>query len=117
MSEELSQKSIGNLIGCLLQHSKCMEVRLEYAKAATSQHQKFVLSNAIKKIQVAMNTVFTLFPDEKSIKESKEVLERPDLLDILLITEELFKVPSEDLENIIELIDSYLENKYGKDQM
>lgn len=114
MSEELSQKSIGNLIGCLLQHTKCMEVRLEYAKAATTQYQKYVLSNAIKKIQSAMTTVFALFPDDNSIKESKEVLDRPDLVDIMLITEQLLKVPNEDLENIIELIDDYLENKYGK---
>lgn len=115
MTEELSEKSINNLIGYLLQHSKCMEVRLEYAKAATSQYQKHVLSKAIKTIQTAMNTIFTLFPDDASIAHSKKILDRPDLVNVMLITEELLKVPEEDIDNIVDLINDYLDKKYGKE--
>lgn len=114
---EMSEKSIHNLVGYLLQHAKCMEIRLDCAKAQTSTYQKHVLGNAMKKIQAALNTVFVLFPNEDSINNSKKVLERGDIVNIMLLTEELLKVPEEDIEDIVDLINNYLDKKYGKVNM
>ena len=35
-------------------------------------------------------------------------------MNVMLITEELLKVPEEDIENIVDIINNYLDNKYGK---
>lgn len=110
----MEEKPIHNLIGYLLQHTKCMEIRLEYATAQTSQYQKHILKKATDKVKSALETIFTLFPDKASIEHSKKVLDRADIVNVMLITEELLKVPEEDIENIVDIINNYLDNKYGK---
>jgi hypothetical protein len=108
----LSEKSIGNLFSCVLQHMKCIEVRLECAKATTTQQQKHALSSAAQKVKVAINHLCGLLPDSNHILEVKKELEKANLVYVMLLTEQLISLSDEDLEEVIELIENHINNKY-----
>lgn len=112
---ELRKDTIGELFMNLLQHMKCIEVRLEYAKAATSQKQKYAIDNAVKKVKVAINHMCDLLGDSSQVLQIKSDLDRVDLVYVMVLTEQLFKMPAEDMEAVTEMIDEYLNNKYGTD--
>ena len=108
----LNEKSIGNLFSCVLQHLKCIEIRLEYAKAASSQKQKFALNNAATKVKVAIDNLCDLLPDSTQVLEVKKELDKANLVYVMLLTEQLISLPEEDLEEVIELIETHINNKY-----
>lgn len=97
----------------LMQHMKCIEVRLEYAKAATSQKQKYAIDNAVKKVRVAINHVCDLLGDSNQVMIIKSELDKVDLVYVMVLTEQLFNLPVEDMEEISEMVDQYLTKKYG----
>lgn len=99
----------------LMQHLKCIEVRLDYAKAATSQKQKYAINNALQKTRSAINHICDLLGDSTQVLQVKSELEKADLVYIMVMTEQLFKLPAEDMEEVTELIDQYLIKKYGAD--
>jgi hypothetical protein len=43
----------------------------------------------------------------------KSELDKVDLVYVMVLTEQLFKLPKEDMEEVTELIDQYLIKKYG----
>ena len=49
--------------------------------------------------------------------EVKKELDDEHLVYIMLLTEQLFDLGSEDIEEIIELIDNHLNKKYGKGEV
>ena len=108
----LNEKSIGNLFSCVLQHLKCIEIRLEYAKAASTQKQKYALCNAAQKVKVAIDHLCGLLPDSNHILEVKKELDKANLVYVMLLTEQLISLPEEDLEEVIELIETHINNKY-----
>lgn len=112
---ELRKDTIGELFMNLLQHMKCIEVRLEYAKAATSQKQKYAIDNAVRKVRVAINHMCDLLGDSSQVLQIKSNLDRVDLVYVMVLTEQLFNLPSEDMETVTEMIDEYLNNKYGRE--
>lgn len=109
---ELRKDTIGELFMNLLQHMKCIEVRLEYAKAATNQKQKYAIDNAVRKVKVAINHICDLLGDSNQVMIIKSDLEKVDLVYVMVLTEQLFSTPKEDMENISEMIDKYLSDKY-----
>ena len=112
---ELRKDTIGELFMNLMQHMKCIEVRLEYAKAATSQKQKYAIDNSVRKVRVAINHICDLLGDSSQVMKIKSELDKVDLVYVMVLTEQLFNLPAEDMENISELVDQYLTNKYGAD--
>lgn len=110
--DTLNETSIGELFSCVLQHMKCIEVRIDYAKAATSQKQKYVLNNALQKVKAAINHVCDLLPDSESALIVKKELDKADLVYVMLITEQLIALPQEDMEEVIELIETHINKKY-----
>lgn len=113
MSDVLSEDSVSKLFANVMQHMKCIEVRLDYAKAATSQKQKFALKSAVTKMTSAINTLCSLLPDGEAVLEVKKRLEEAELVYLMVLTEQLFDLPKEDLENITQMIDDYLIKKYN----
>lgn len=109
---ELRKDTIGELFMNLLQHMKCIEVRLEYAKAATSQKQKYAIDNAVRKVKVAINHICDLLGDSNQVMMVKSELDKVDLVYVMVLTEQLFSTPKEDMEIISEMIDKYLSDKY-----
>lgn len=97
----------------LLQHMKCIEVRLEYAKASTSQKQKYAINNAVVKTRAAINHICDLLGDTNQVLRVKTELEKIDMLHVMVLTEQMFKLPTEDMEEVTEIIDQYLIKKYG----
>lgn len=97
----------------ILQHMKCIETRLDFAKAITSQKQKYAISQAVVKTQSAINTICDLLGDSSMVMKIKKDLDKADLVYVMLLTEQLFTVPPEDLEEISGMIDNYLNTKYA----
>jgi hypothetical protein len=115
MSHELRKDTVGELFMNLMQHMKCIEVRLDYAKAATSQKQKYAINNALVKVRAAINHICDLLGDSSMVLKVKRDLDNPDLVYIMVLTEQLFNLPQEDLEEVTEMIDKHLNLKYGAD--
>lgn len=113
MSHELRKDTVGELFMNLMQHMKCIEVRLDYAKAATSQKQKYAINNALVKVRSAINHICDLLGDSDMVLKVKQDLDKVDLVYIMVLTEQLFNIPQEDLEQITEMIDQHLTLKYG----
>lgn len=96
----------------IMQHMKCIEVRLEFAKAATTQKQKYAIGQAIKKVSAGINTICDLLGDSDMVLKVKKDLDKTDLVYVMLLTEQLFQMPEEDLEEVTEMIDNHLIKKY-----
>jgi hypothetical protein len=111
MNDQLSENTIKGLFTAVLQHAKCIEVRTEYAKRLTNKNQKNVLARALVKIKSAINDICDLLPDSKSVLSVKEELNKEHIVYTMLITEHLIDLQPEYLEDIVELIEKYLENK------
>jgi hypothetical protein len=116
MSETLSENSVAQLFTTVLQHAKCIEVRIDYAKALTSQKQKYALAGAQSKINAAINHLCGLLPDSDTVLRVKKDLDRADLVYIMLITEQLMRVPPQDLEDVVDHIQNFLDARYGKQE-
>lgn len=116
MSEVLSEDSVSKLFANVLQHMKCIEVRMDYARAATSQKQKYALKTAVTKVSSAIDTICGLLPDSDAVLEVKRKLDEADLVYLMVLTEQLFDLPKEDLEHITGMIDDYLIKKYNTEQ-
>jgi hypothetical protein len=113
MSQELSKDTIGELFMNLLQHMKCMEVRLDYARAATTQKQKYAINNALLKVKVAIDHICGLLGDSQMILDVKKALDKTDLVYLMVITEQLYALPEEDLQEVTDMIETHINNKYG----
>ena len=111
------EDSVGSVFKAVLQHLKCIEMRLECAKALTSQKQKYALGNAVQKVKLAINHICDLLPNSKSTMEVKKELDSEHLVYIMLLTEQLYDLGSEDIEEVIELIENHINKKYGKGEM
>lgn len=110
----MNEKPIAELFETVLQHIKCIEARIECTKPHTSQNQKYVLHNALTKIHAALNNIYGLLPNPESISKVKKHLDNTDIVYVMLLTEQLMKIRPADMEEIVELLDNYLFNKYGK---
>jgi len=116
MAETLNVQSISQLFETVLQHAKCIEVRIDYARAVTSQQQKYVLTNALNKVNAAVNHICGLLPSSDSVLKVKKQLDSADLVYVMLLTEQLMRIKPHDMEEIVELIDKFLIEKYGTDE-
>jgi hypothetical protein len=111
-----NNKRIAELFETVLQHIKCIEARIECARPLVSQNQKYVLGNAINKINAALNSIYSLLPDSDSILRVKKHLDDTDIVYVMLLTEQLMRIRPDDMEEVVELLDNYLFNKYGKSE-
>ena len=109
---QLKKDTVGELFMNVMQHMKCIEIRMAYAKAATSKKQKYALSNAMTKVRLAINHICDLLGNSNMTMAVKNDLEKVDLVYIMVLTEQLFKLNNDDLEKITDMIDNYLNEKY-----
>lgn len=114
--ELLNDDTVGELFSCVLKHLKCIEVRIEYAKAVTSQKQKYALGSAVKKVQGAVNQLCDLLPNSESTLSIKKELDAAHLVYVMLLTEQLYHLKEDDLEEIVILIENHINNKYQIEQ-
>ena len=106
---------IGNLLRTLLYHSKSIEHRLQFYKDSTNQlihNDKKILTNSIHKVNIAIDNIIGIVRDKKVTELIKKEVESIDVTYISVILEQLYDLPLEDLENITDLIDDYLNKKY-----
>jgi hypothetical protein len=105
---------IAELFKNVLQHLKCIQVRMEYQKVNTTQRQKHVLNSAIIKVEHAINSICGLLPDSDSALLIKKELDKSDLVYVMIFTEQLMRAQEEDLEPIASMVEDYLNKKYGE---
>lgn len=94
---------------------KCIELRLEVAKCQTMKKQKFALGNAMQKVKVAIDHVCGLLESSQMVLEIKEELNNTDLVYVMVLTERFSGMKPEDLEEIDDMIESYITKKYGEE--
>lgn len=109
MSEE--RGTVGELFMCVLQHLKCIEVRLDYAKAMLSQKQKYALAQSHRKVEVAINHICDLLPDSDMVLKVKKELDKTDLVYVMLLTEKFSQLTSQELEEVDGMLENYITQK------
>jgi hypothetical protein len=109
---QLNENQVTDLFVHVLEHLRCIEIRIQAAKGITTKNQKHALGKALKNAQLAIDNVCGILPDTKSVVNVKNYLERADLVYLMLITEQVFRVPPEDVEIIVELIENHINTKY-----
>lgn len=111
--EQQRNKTVGSMLSFLLQHMKCMESRIEFTKVLTNKQEKYVLTTALSRINSGFNAIFSLIP-KATVIEIKQKLERPDLVYMMVIMEEMMQIPVGDIEEVVELINDFIHKKYGE---
>ena len=112
--KELTEQGAKDLFKTVLQHMKCIEIRIDFAKGYTSQKQKYALSNASRKVEAAIDHICDLLPNSDAVLKIKNDLTRSELVYVMIYTEQLMRGNAEDLEHIATMIENYMDNKYGK---
>ena len=107
----MDKESVGEVFMCVLQHMKCIEVRLAFTKAMLSQKQKHALAQSHRKVEVAINHLCDLLPDSDTVLKIKKELDRSDLVYVMLLTEKFSQLTPEELEEVDVLLESYINNK------
>lgn len=110
----MNNKPIAELFETVLQHAKCIEIRIDYAKALTSKQDKYLLTQALTKIRSAIDTICSVLPNSESVLKIKKNLDQADMVYVMVLTEQLMRIRPTDMEEVIELIDEFLMNKYGQ---
>lgn len=116
MAEVLSEQTVSQLFETVLQHAKCIEIRIDYARALSSQKQKYVLTQALNKAKLAIDSICSLLPDSDSILKVKKKLDESDMVYVMVLTEQLMRIRPADMEEVVDLIDNFLINKYGQSE-
>lgn len=103
--------TIGELFMCVLQHMKCIEIRLDYAKALTSQKQKYALGQAVNRMKGAINSLCDLLPDSDTVLKVKKDLDNTDLVYVMLLTEKFSQLTADELEEVDQILEQYITKK------
>lgn len=103
--------TIGELFMCVLQHMKCIEIRLDYAKALTSQKQKYALGQAVNRMKGAINSLCDLLPDSDVVLKVKKDLDSTDLVYVMLLTEKFSQLTADELEEVDQILEDYITKK------
>ena len=108
------EDSIGSLTRYILYHFKSIEQRLKWSKSLNDfkQQDKHVLNKAILKVSGGLNEFLSIVRNPDLVTRIKADLEKPDLADYMVLTEQLFDLGTEDLAEVTELIDNYLKQKH-----
>lgn len=107
----MDKGTIGELFMCVMQHMKCIEIRLDFAKSLLSQKQKYTLAQSQKKVEVAINHLCDLLPSSDVVLKIKKELDNTDLVYVMLLTEKFSQLTAEELEEVDELLEKYIDNK------
>ena len=103
----------------VLYHTKCIQLRIECAKAILDNNPKHknLFNLVISKAENIINTLCSVLNTSEDVLTIKKELENnSDLMYTMLFLEQLtkLKLDDEDKENINEMIEKYLTDKYGK---
>lgn len=107
-------ESVGFLLRYLMYHLKSIEERLKWSKHLFKQQDKMIVGNAINKATNSVQDMVGIIRRESPqvVDLLMKDLNKSDLVHYMALTEQLYDLPSEDLEEITDLIDEYLKKKY-----
>jgi hypothetical protein len=108
-------ESIGLLIRYIFYHFKSIEARLEGSRAIDGfiQQDKQRINMAITKVASGINQLLSVVRDQDLIRRMKADADKPDLAYYMVLTEQLFDLKEDDLMEITDMIDEYLQKKYN----
>lgn len=107
----MDKGTVGELFMCVMQHMKCIEIRLDFAKSLLSQKQKYTLAQSQKKVEVAINHLCGLLPNSDMVLKVKQQLDNSDLVYVMLLTEKFSQLTAEELEEVDQLLEDYITKK------
>lgn len=104
----------------VLYHVKCIQLRVECAKAVLDKSPKYknLFNLVLAKAENIINTLCSVLENTEQVLVIKKELENNlDIMYTMLFLEQLtkLKLDNEDKENINEMIEKYLTEKYGKE--
>jgi len=103
--------TIGELFMCVMQHMKCIEVRIECCKALLSQKQKYAMGQALRKVETAIDNICDLLPDSSAVRMVKKELDNPNLVYVMLLTEKFSALTPDELEEIDQILEDFIIKK------
>lgn len=92
---------------------KSIQVRMLWSTHDFKGDSKQCINKAINKVKLAIDDVCNLTDNQEVIRTIKQELEKADLVYYMTLTEQLFDLPAEDLQEVTDLIDDYLKKKYN----
>lgn len=111
-------ESVGFLLRYILYHFKSIEERLNWSKAIHKfkQNDKHTINKAIQKVAAGINDLISIVHRESPalVTAIKADVQKTELVYYMTLTEQLFDLREEDLDQITDMIDTYLKNKYYK---
>lgn len=107
----MDKGTVGELFMCVMQHMKCIEIRLDFAKSLLSQKQKYTLAQSQKKVEVAINHLCDLLPNSDVVLKVKQQLDNSDLVYVMLLTEKFSQLTAEELEEVDQILEEYITKK------
>ena len=107
----MDRGTVGELFMCVLQHMKCIEVRLDFARGLLSQKQKLTVAQSQKKVEVAINHLCDLLPDSDIVLKVKKELDDTNLVYVMLLTEKFSQLTSDELEEVDQILEDYITKK------
>lgn len=110
-NKELKKDTIGELFMNVLQHMKCIQIRIEFAKHFTSQKQKYALDMSVKKAKSAIDNICDLLGDSSMVLKVKKELDESKMVYVMLLTEKFSQLTTEELEEIDEILEDYIIKK------
>lgn len=109
-----NQESLGQLIQYLLYHMKSIDVRLDWSSHNFKGQSKYELNLAVSKVRTAVDAICYMSKNKDLIHRIKKDLDKVDLVYYMTLTEQLFMLRTEELEEITDLIDTHLKQKAQK---
>lgn len=107
----MDKGTVGELFLCVLQHMKCIEIRIEVCKALLSNKQKYAMGLAQRKVESAINVLCDLLPDSAHVLKVKKELDKPDLVYVMLLTEKFSQLSAEELEEVDKILEDFIKQK------
>jgi NAD kinase len=108
---ELSNDTIGELFMNVLQHMKCVQIRIEFAKHFTSQKQKYALETSAKKVRTAIDNICDLLGDSSMVLKVKKELNKTDMVYVMLLTEKFSRLTRDELEEVDQILEDFINKK------
>ena len=112
----MKEDSLGKLVQYLLYHLRSMEIRIQWSSKAFDKlrgQDKQKMTLALNRVKSAIRDIITIIPNH-DVRRMVEDDIRPDdrMIYCMTLVDQLFDLSEEDLAEVTEVIDNYLESKY-----
>ena len=111
------EDSIQAIVRFMLISLKHLQIRMELAKSIVQfkGNDKYVLTNSINRVKAASNDIINLLPStpDKQIVIDQLQENNTNMINVVAFIDEAMNLTEEDVGEVAEIINEYLNKKYG----